>query len=378
MRGGQTESEAKPRSSAEWSAPPRIPGYRIEAPLGQGGTAAVFRAIREQTGEAIALKVLSSERAEDLGAAMARLEREAHIGRALAHPDIVPVIDFGRTEDLAWIAMELLDGFELTHALPDPSLGFEDRVGVVLRVAAALEHAHAHGVVHRDVKPSNIYMTRAGGVRLLDFGIAHVKVDLRITQSGVIVGTPRYMAPEQVMGDDVDPRTDVFSLGVVLYQALSGAMPWSGETAARLIIEIATQPPRPLQGNLPSGAFGLDPQAVEQLCAVVHRAIASAPEDRYATMAEFSDALAPFVAPGARAARSEAHADGAWSQRRVDWALARAARLQAERQLGVGEMEPRASDPIDETLSDRPDRVWLTLILAFGLALAAAIYIVLT
>jgi serine/threonine protein kinase len=173
---GETQLSKVPKSK---EVRPPIPGYEIEHTLGQGGTASVYRAIQAKTGRPLALKVLTLKHAQDLGAALARLEREAQIGRSLDHPDIVSVVDYGHSKDTAWIAMDLLDGFELTHALTDPSFGLKDRLNVVLRVAAALQYAHELGIVHRDVKPSNIFMTRDGGVRLLDFGIAHIKVAVR-------------------------------------------------------------------------------------------------------------------------------------------------------------------------------------------------------
>lgn len=360
----------------ERAASPKIPGYELVHTLGHGGTSSVYRAVQQSTGKELALKVLTLERIQDLGAALARLEREAHIGRTLTHPDIVPVVDFGQSERRAWIAMELLDGFELTHALSDPSFSLTDRINVVLRVAAALQYAHERGIVHRDIKPSNIFMTRSGGVRLLDFGIAHVKVDLRLTQSGIIVGTPRYMAPEQVMGHEIDARTDIFSLGVVLYQALTGTLPWQGDTVARLIIEVATRPPRPLQEALLQD-FSLSAEDINRLAAVVHKAIASNPDDRYPDMNTFATALESFVDVTQTASRTPAPVRGAWSQRRVDWALARAARLQSEANLGVATPKDGLQrQALDQTLSGAPDRVWTALLLLFVLGLVAALYAV--
>ncbi|MCA9554779.1 MAG: serine/threonine protein kinase [Myxococcales bacterium] len=354
-----------------------MPGYRIEHLLGHGGTSAVYRAVQEASGAEVALKVLTLNQADRVGAALARLEREAIIGKRLVHPDIVPVLDFGQGGRMAWIAMELLDGFELTHALSDPSFLLKDRLNVVLRVAAALQFAHERGVVHRDIKPSNIFMTRDGGVRLLDFGIAHVKVDLRLTSSGIIVGTPRYMAPEQVTGEDIDPRTDVFSLGVVLYQALCGALPWDADSIPKLIIEVATKPPRPLQEALQPGAYGLDESARARLAELVHTALATDPADRYPTMQAFIDQLEAFAevrlsgaTPGAPPAP--------WSQRRVDWALARAARLQAEAAVaGEGGAQERPAATLDQTLSTRPEGLWLALVALFVVGLGVAVWLTL-
>ncbi len=354
---------------------PSIPGYEIERTLGQGGTACVYEAVQAKTGRKLALKILTLRHAQDLGAALARLKREAHIGRSMDHPDIVSVLDYGQAGQTAWIAMDLLDGFELTHALTDPSFGLMDRFNVVLRVAAALQYAHGLGIVHRDIKPSNIFMTRDGGVRLLDFGIAHIKVDLRLTQTGVIVGTPRYMAPEQVMGQDIDARTDVFSLGIVLYQALCGAMPWKGETVARLIIEVATKPAISLLDVLQDNRLGLSQVALNELSEVVHRAIAFEPENRFQTMQAFSDALESFVG-GTTGAPSTPVAN-TWTHRKVDWALARAARLQADQSLGTPTpADRRGPDALDQTLSDKPDPVWAFLLVLFVIGLGAAAYFV--
>jgi serine/threonine protein kinase len=162
---------------------------------------------RRADGREVALKLLPLELDETR---KKRFEVEASVGTMLVHPDIIQVFECGTLGDQGWIAMERLEGAELSVLRGDAHLSLERRVEVVVRVALALHYAHGHEIVHRDVKPSNIFLTKAGDVKLLDFGIARLKAN-KITKTGYIVGTPQYMSPEQISGVAIDARADVFS-----------------------------------------------------------------------------------------------------------------------------------------------------------------------
>lgn len=247
--------------------------------LGRGAMAVVHRAIDTRTGEEVALKrlLLSSEVApEDLADTRARFLREAQAAQALAHPDILQVRELGVGADGdAWIVMELVRGHDLSlHVQPGRLLPVGQALRVCIRLARALNHAHQHGIVHRDVKPANIRIDPATDtVKIMDFGIARVADGSR-TRTGLVLGTPSYMAPEQLAGQPVDGRSDLYSLGVVLYQLLTGRLPHQSDSMARLMYEIANErvaDVRDLRPGLP-----------EALAMVLSLALEKRPDRRYA------------------------------------------------------------------------------------------------
>jgi serine/threonine-protein kinase len=248
--------------------------------LGRGAMAVVHRAIDTRTGQEVALKrlLLASEVApEDLADTRARFMREAQAAQALAHPDILRVLELGVGSDGdAWIVMELVRGHDLSvHVQPGHLLPVGQAMRVCVRLARALNHAHEHGIVHRDVKPANIRIDPATDtVKIMDFGIARVADGSR-TRTGLVLGTPSYMAPEQLAGQSVDGRSDLYSLGVVLYQLLTGRLPHQSDSMARLMYEIANErvaDVRDLRPGLP-----------EALAMVLSLALEKRPDRRYAS-----------------------------------------------------------------------------------------------
>ena len=257
-----------------------VPDYlELQEELGRGAMAVVHAALDRRNGERVAVKrlLLSAELGPgDLAEARARFLREAQAARALTHPDILRVFDFGTTvQGDAWMVMELVQGHDLSHFTQQGQLLPVGLVlGIGVRVARALDHAHRQGVVHRDIKPANIMLDPASGaVRIMDFGIARMADGSR-TRTGLVLGTPSYMAPEQLAGQRVDGRSDLYALGAVIYQLLTGRLPHQSESMARLMYEIANVKAtdvRELRPGLP-----------EALAMVLALALEKRPELRYA------------------------------------------------------------------------------------------------
>jgi len=268
--------------------------YTIEAPLGQGGMGQVYRALDERLGRPVALKVLSEHLASP--GASARLLREARAAAALNHPNAVAVFDVGEHEGVPYIVMELVDGRTLREAIGDAPAPFTTRVGWLADAGRALAAAHEKGIVHRDVKPENVMIRNDGVVKVLDFGIARrdaIAVDPTaptqasalptLTLDGLKVGTPLYMAPEQIRGDAEDGRADQFSWGVVAYELLAGRLPWRGADALAAMASVLTDP-------VPRDALDAAsvPRPVQD---VVLRALSRRPEARFASMDDAVRAL---------------------------------------------------------------------------------------
>jgi len=262
--------------------------YEIQARIGEGATADVFRAYDPTLDRVLAIKVLKPEFSCNPEYAT-RFLREARAAGALAHPNIVTVFDVGQANDAPYIAMELLDGEPLDKAMARGRMPVADVVRLALQLAEALGYAHALGVVHRDIKPSNIHLSGDGRtLKILDFGIARltdgdVGEELLRTQVGQLVGTPRYMSPEQALSRQIDGRSDLFSTGVVLYELLSGAKAFDGVTAVALALQITQVDPRPLRE--------LSPDVPRGLQFIVHKLLAKRPERRFASGGQLAQAL---------------------------------------------------------------------------------------
>jgi len=211
--------------------------------LGDGPQSEVYRAVDTRLGRTVALKILRAHVEID-PAADDRFLREARQASNLKHENIAVVYEYGRDQGTSYIAMEYLEGRTLDKILKEQMLGIEEGVRIALAVSSALAHVHEKGVIHRDLKPGNIMVLADGGVKLLDFGIARAKDEVRITQVGMLVGTVLYMAPEQVRGQDITTATDVFSLGAVLYHAWTGLLPFAGRSFPEVYMAILEANPR--------------------------------------------------------------------------------------------------------------------------------------
>jgi serine/threonine-protein kinase len=257
--------------------------YRIIGQLGRGGTGMVYRAIDETLGREVAVKTLNRGLGEtDI---LKRFRAEATILARLNHPEIATIYELFRSETELLMVMELIRGETLEQLssrlgpLPD------DRAAYLIdRILSALEHAHRAGVVHRDMKPANVMVTDLGGVKIMDFGVARVRGAEHVTMDGFVVGTPAYMAPEQVLAQEVDGRADLYSVGVVFYRLLTGTLPFTADTPAGLLHQQINDSPTRLSQHR---------KDLPEWCeAIVERALAKSPADRFHTAAEFREALA--------------------------------------------------------------------------------------
>jgi serine/threonine protein kinase len=265
--------------------------YTLERELGRGGMATVYLAHDLRHDRHVALKVLRPELGESLG--RERFQREIHLASRLSHPNILPVFDSGEAAGCFWYAMPYVDGESLRQRLRrEAQLGMAEAVRIAGQVAGALAHAHGKGIVHRDIKPENILLV-GDQVLVADFGIAKAldaSSSERLTETGLSLGTPAYMSPEQGAGGTVDARSDIYALGCVLYEMLAGAPPFTGPTAQSILARHAVDPVPPLRT-----VRGTIPEVIER---AVTRALAKVPADRFATVGEFADALvADYVSP---------------------------------------------------------------------------------
>jgi serine/threonine-protein kinase len=255
--------------------------YRIDRELGRGGFATVFLAHDLRHDRPVALKVLHSEIAASLGAE--RFKQEIRIAARLQHPHILGVHDSGETEGQLWFSMPFVEGESLRDRLNrERQLPLEEAARIAKEAAGALDYAHRHGIIHRDIKPENILLSD-GHALVADFGIARAISGGELTQTGSFIGTPSYMSPEQAGGSTVDGRTDVYSLGCVLYEMLAGEPPFSGPTPAAILGRVMTETPRSLRATRPSVSPTLE--------AVVMKAMARVPADRFATASDFAAAV---------------------------------------------------------------------------------------
>ncbi len=269
--------------------------YRLQHSIASGGMAEVWEAHDDILGRRVAVKVLHSHLATD-ASFLARFRREAIAAARLAHPNVVATYDTGVDDGVAWIVMERVDGNTLRQVLSASGPFSPGRaVHIAIQVADALDYAHRAGVIHRDVKPANILLTESDRVKVADFGIAKAAIEAAedaggssidftdLTQSGAIVGTAKYLSPEQVNGENVDGRSDVYALGVVLYEMLCGQVPFTGETDVAVAVQHATatpRPPRQVRDDIPGS-----------LEVVVLKALAKLPDERYPSAGALHAAL---------------------------------------------------------------------------------------
>ena len=278
--------------------------YQVERRLGEGGMGEVYLARHLLMGRLCALKVMSQTLSRDPDA-VSRFNREATNASRITHPNVCAVYDFGLTPDgLVYLAMEYVEGRALSEVLDkEGPLSVQRAATLVVQCAHGLQVAHDLGIVHRDLKPDNIMVTPAKArevAKLVDFGIAKAvesEPGQRVTKTGFVVGTPEYMAPEQLAGDPLDGRSDQYALALVFYRAITGTLPFEGSSVQETLVKRLTDPPRPLALARPDGRFPAGLQGV------MDRALARDPGERYPTVTAFSDAVSEIVRGDAVATR---------------------------------------------------------------------------
>jgi eukaryotic-like serine/threonine-protein kinase len=336
--------------------------YQIERKLGAGGMADVYLAEDQELGRRVAIKILNGRHAND-GQFIERFRREAKNAAALNHPNIVSIYDRGEAEDTYYIAMEYLDGRTLKELIVGHGQA-PVRVAVeyARQILSALRFAHRHGIVHRDIKPHNVLVDREGRVKVTDFGIARAGTS-QMTETGSIVGTAQYLSPEQAKGGEVDQRSDLYSLGVVLYELLTGKTPFEGETPVEIAMKHlsnAPQPPSELRADIPP-----------ELDMVVLRALAKDPNERYQSADEMEGDLdrvvrgAPVAAATVDAATQVLSRPAAAAA-----AAATAATMIAPSPAAAAPPPPIFEEEVEEEGGGRPIWPWL---LAAAFVIAAII-----
>jgi hypothetical protein len=321
--------------------------YEIEAPLGRGGMATVFRGTDRVLNRTVAVKILADRFAGD-DKFVTRFRREAQAAARLNHPNIVSIYDTGDDDGAHYIVMELVEGDTLGDVLRrDGALPPERAAAIAGSVAEALERAHQAGLVHRDVKPGNVMLTPDGSVKVMDFGIARAASEDTLTQTGTVLGTAAYLSPEQAQGLAVDARSDLYSLGCVLYEMLTGRQPFTGDSPVSIAYKHVNDDPVP-----PSR---VNPHVSPELDAVTLRAMAKDPQERFPSAGAMREALATRRVPAAAAATATEPITG----RRGDTAI-----------LPAGEQAPASGRP------PPGGRRWLPLVPAAA-AVAALIGILL-
>lgn len=287
-RDGQTLKSANP--SGDLIGQVIADRYHVIKKLGEGGMGAVYLAEHVKMGRKSAIKVMTGSMSNDPDA-ISRFNREANNASRINHPNVCAIYDFGETPDgIIYLAMEFIEGKSLSGLLKETGPLPLNRATAILRQTAdGLEVAHELGIVHRDLKPDNIMIATQAGrdlVKVVDFGIAKAvggdDTGQKVTKTGLVVGTPEYMSPEQLSGDKLDGRSDLYSLALVYYRMITGALPFQAETSQETMIKRLTDDPMPLAQALPTGHFpaGLQP--------VMDRALARYPNDRYASAAQFA------------------------------------------------------------------------------------------
>jgi serine/threonine-protein kinase len=264
--------------------PLRFGRFEVIDVLGRGAMGVVYRAKDAALARTVAIKTISlSGDARERDTHEARFMQEARAAGSISHPAIVTIYDVGREGDTAFIAMELVEGRDLRELIRGVSLIPAQSLRIVAAVADGLAFAHERGIIHRDIKPGNIMVLADGRVKIMDFGIAHMHEPMVKTQTGVLLGSPQYMSPEQIVGQPVDYRSDIFSLGLVLYELLTGVRAFEGEDIPELMFKVANLPATPPTHVAPDLPAVID--------FIIARALKKKPEERYASAADMAKDL---------------------------------------------------------------------------------------
>lgn len=269
-------------SSLVETVPGRLGDYHLLGKLGGGGMATVHRAIKGD--EQVAIKVLRHEADQDADF-QARFRREADLYRQLRHPHVVMMLDYGQQQGLFYLVLELMEGGTLTQKIPPQGMPPEEAVRYLEPLGQAVQAAHDQGVVHRDLKPDNVMLTSSGVVKVTDFGLGRSLTSTHLTATGTALGTPAYMAPEQVCGVLFEPATDQYALGIIAYELLTGKRPFEASDPIQICFMHVSEPAR---------APGVSPE----VDAVILRMLAKKPEERYATVADAMHALLAVLKRG--------------------------------------------------------------------------------
>lgn len=281
-----------------------LAGYTLVREAGRGAMSTVYEA-RDPNGRLVALKVLHTPVSlppDQQRSLIERLGREARVMASLSHPNVVQIYDVGQAGGEHFLVMEFLDGQTLRQRLDGGSLSLLEATRILDGVAEALDAVHAQGVVHRDIKPSNVMLLPDGRVKLMDFGVARQGDDTTITQTGMIVGSPAYMSPEQVRGEENTPATDLWALGILLYEMLAGRSPFTGSNVSTVLYRVAHDQPAPVPGVAPDVQH------------ILRRALDKNPARRYPTGCALAEAFQDVVQPAGRARPARG---AAWSAPRL-------------------------------------------------------------
>lgn len=267
--------------------PETIGRFQIQAVLGRGGMGEVYKAFDPTLQRIVAVKTIRPD--IDRPEYLERMMREAQACARLSHPNIVTVYEAGQVDGVVFIAMEFLQGQNLADALDNKALSFEEKLRILIRVLEALQHAHALDVVHRDIKPSNIHIQSDGTIKLVDFGLARVLTADTLTASGNVLGTPHYASPEQLKGETIDRRSDIYSVGVMAYEMLAGRRPFEpdNESISSVIIKVISEPAKPMDTDLS--------RMLPDIETIVSKALAKTPNERYQSADDMRRALVAFL-----------------------------------------------------------------------------------
>ena len=262
--------------------PTQIGKYKIQELVGEGAMGTVYRAVDSVIGRTVAIKVMNASIARQQDHRQ-RFLREAQAAGSLQHPNVVTIYDLGELDGHLFIAMEYVHGTDLERLMTGAEpLKLQSKLDIIVDVLMGLSYAHKHGIIHRDIKPANVRVGEDGHAKIMDFGVAHL-ASSDMTRTGIVVGTPSYMAPEQVMGGKAVPGTDLFAVGAVLYHLITGSKPFEGPTLQSLFYRIVTDMPKPLDEVRPGLPTALN--------AILQKSMAKDPADRYETALDMANAI---------------------------------------------------------------------------------------